>query len=96
MFNEVELLINQTIQMRLSLKESLNWLKAHDHGISQSRYYQIKHKIMATSDKRKFDLTKKGIFEQHLERIDQLELILKLSWQNYHLENDVYKKQKIL
>jgi hypothetical protein len=82
--------------MKLSTKESLAWLEAHGNQMSESNYYKIKAKINATTEKRKFDLVRKGLFEQHIERIDQLETILKLSWENYHRETNAFRKQKIL
>ena len=38
----------------------------------------------------------KGLWQQHLQRIEQLETILDLSWVNYTAEVDPSKKQKIL
>jgi hypothetical protein len=34
--------------------------------------------------------------EQHLEKLDRIELIENLMWQNYHIETDPTKKVKIL
>ena len=59
-------------------------------------FYRIKGKLKSATEKRKFELQKQGLWEQHLERIDQLETILKFSWQNYHRANDPIKKQRIL
>ena len=38
----------------------------------------------------------KGLWQQHLQRIEQLETILDLSWVNFTAEVDPSKKQKIL
>ena len=59
-------------------------------------FYRIKGKLKSLTDKRKFDLQKQGLWEQHLERIDQLETILKFSWQNYHRTTEPMNKQRIL
>tara|TARA_R110002020_G_scaffold8222_3_gene33429 strand:+ start:2732 stop:3157 length:426 start_codon:yes stop_codon:yes gene_type:complete len=98
--NETEVLVMQTIIMKLNEAESLAWVRSHlpkkKKPIDRSTYYRLKGKIIASADKRKFELQKKGLWEQHLERIDQLETTLKFSWQNYHREQDISKKQRIL
>ena len=95
-FNDREILVVQTMCMRLSEVDSLKWLKSHGHEIKPSTYYKIKGQIKGSSEKRKFDLAKEGLWEQHLERIDQLETALKLSWENYHMEQAGIKRVKIL
>ena len=82
--------------MRLSEKESLSWVKTHGQEMEKSTFYKIKAQVKGSADKRKFELTKEGLWEQHLERIDQLETALKLTWQNYHREKDPSKKVRIL
>ena len=82
--------------MRLSEKDSLKWLKMHGHDIKQATYHKVKKKIKDSTDKRKFELSREGLWEQHLERIDQLETALKLTWENYHLEIDASKKVRII
>ena len=94
--NDAEILVMQTMVMRLTQEESLAWLRSHGHDIKVRRFYQLKSKLKAGANKRKFDLQKEGLWEQHIERIDQLETILKFSWQNYHRANDPIKKQRIL
>lgn len=82
--------------MRLSVRESLAWLSSHGHDMKEAKYHRLKAKIEASVDKRKFNLMSKGLLEQHFERIDQLETIQKLSWENYHREVNPYRKTKIL
>lgn len=97
--NETEILVMQTIIMKLNEAESLAWVRSHlppKKKMDRSTFYRIKGRIVASADKRKFELQKKGLWEQHLERIDQLETTLKFSWQNYHRETDITKKQRIL
>ena len=95
-FNDREILVVQTMCMRLAEKDSLNWLKSHGQEMKTSTFYKIKAHIKGSSDKRRFELTKEGLWEQHLERIDQLETALKLAWANYHTETDATKKVRIL
>lgn len=96
MFNDLEVLIVQTQVMRLTEKESIAWLKAHGQDVALSTFYRIKGLIKSSTDKRKFELMRNGLLEQHFERIDQLETILKLSWENYHRTDKIMEKQKIL
>ena len=66
--------------MRLSQQHSLEYLKEHGHNISITTYKKLKKAIRDNSEKRKFELIQNGLWEQHLERIDQLETILRLGW----------------
>ncbi len=46
--------------------------------------------------KRLYHVAKIGFQDQHLDRIDNTELCLKLTWENYHLERDPFKKFQML
>ena len=97
--NDSELLVMQTIVMRLNEKESLAWIRSHEDTKKKMEvrsFYRIKGRLKSSSEKRKFELQKNGLWEQHLERIDQLETALKFSWENFHREKDASKKQRIL
>jgi len=95
-FTDIELLIVHTIVMRLNTKESLAYLAGHERKIKPSTFYKYKKKIVGSGERRKIELVRNGLWEQHLQRIDQLETIEKLSWENYHREKDPSKRQKIL
>ena len=86
--------------MKLNEAESLAWIRSHQTSRQKPMeirtFYRIKGKLKSLTDKRKFDLQKQGLWEQHLERIDQLETILKFSWQNYHRTTEPMNKQRIL
>ena len=89
----------QTIVMKLNEKESLAWIRSHQDTKKKMEvrsFYRIKGRLKSSSEKRKFELQKNGLWEQHLERIDQLETALKFSWENFHREKDASKKQRIL
>ena len=98
--NDSEILVMQTIVMKLNESESLAWIRSHQTSrqkpMEVRTFYRIKGKLKSLTDKRKFDLQKQGLWEQHLERIDQLETILKFSWQNYHRTTEPMNKQRIL
>lgn len=90
----------QTMVMRLNEADSLAWIHAHQENVKKKmdrrRFYRIKGKLKSTTEKRKFELQKQGLWEQHLERIDQLETAIKFSWENYHREQNPTRRQKIL
>ena len=90
----------QTIIMKLNEPESLAWIRSHQTNkkkpMEVRAFYRIKGTLKSTTDKRKFELQKQGLWQQHIERIDQLETILKFSWQNYHRTTEPMNKQRIL
>ena len=76
--NDIDIHVMQTMIMRFNEDESLAWINSHlpkkAKKMSIRVFYRIKGKLKSTTDKRKFDLQKQGLWEQHLERIDQLEI----------------------
>ena len=95
-FTDAEILVVHTMIMRLSEKESLEYLKTKGHEIKLRTLQKAKKKIRDSANQRKFELARNGLWEQHLERLDQLETILKLAWENYNLEKEPFKRVKIL
>ena len=96
MYSEVELLVIRTKVMRMTVKDSLEYIRDLGHSINKAKYYRVLGHIDLVANQRKFDLMGKGLWQQHLQRIEQLETILDLSWVNYTAEVDPSKKQKIL
>ena len=78
----------ETVKMRLTEKESLEYLKDNGFEISDTTLYREKSKLEKMKLKRLYQIAKYGFEEQHLERIDNCELILKLMWQNAMNEKD--------
>ena len=74
----------ETVKMRLTEKESLEYLKDNGFEISDTTLYREKSKLEKMKLKRLYQIAKYGFEEQHLERIDNCELILKLMWQDYN------------
>ena len=72
----------ETVKMRLTEKESLEYLKDNGFEISDTTLYKEKSKLEKMKLKRLYQIAKYGFEEQHLERIDNCELILELMWQN--------------
>lgn len=96
MLSDREQLVLHTMRMRLSTLEALAYLKANNNEMTERNYFYIKKKLEERKLHRLYEIAKIGFVDQHLERIDQLELIQKLMWQNFHLEQDPYKKNRIL
>jgi hypothetical protein len=84
--------------MKLSEKESLAYLKDKGFEISFQHFYRLKKNIQQSRFDRLTLIAKEGFVDQHLERIDQLELINKEYWKLYNATNekDTLKKALIL
>ena len=98
--NDSEILVMQTIVMKFNEAESIAWVHQHqspkEKKMQVRTFYRIKGKLRSITDKRKFELQKHGLWQQHIERIDQLETILQFSWQNFHLAQTPVARQRIL
>lgn len=94
--NTVQPFIIQTMVMRLSEKESMQYL--HDKGfkISRDSFYRLKRNIQKSRFDRLSIIAKSQFVDQHLERIDQLELINSEYWKLYRETKDTFKKTLIL
>jgi hypothetical protein len=89
-------LIIQTMIMKLSQKESLAYLKDKGIEISVPYYYRLKKNIQTSRFDRLNLIAKTQFVDQHLERIDQLELINSEYWKLYRETKDTFKKTLIL
>ena len=74
----------ETVKMRLTEKESLDYLKDSGFEISDTTLYREKSKLEKMKLNQLHQIAKYGFEEQHLERVDNCELILKLMWQDYN------------
>jgi DNA repair ATPase RecN len=88
--------IIQTMAMDLSEIEALSYLEDRGFTISRESYYRYKRKIKNSRFERLSLIAKQGFVDQHLERIDQLELIDQEYWKLYRQEKDNFKKAQIL
>jgi len=86
----------ETIRMQLSAEKSLLYMKDAGYDISISTYKRDKNKLNKNKLKRLYHIAKIGFEDQHLERIDTLELIQKEMWKNYHECNNPFQKVMIL
>jgi hypothetical protein len=88
--------IIETIRMRLNEKQSLEYLKEVGFTIGPATFYREKQKVEELKLKRLYHIAQIGFQDQHLDRIDNTELCLKLMWENYQLEKDPYKRFQML
>lgn len=88
--------IIQTMVMRLSENESIEYLKGKGYSISHNTLYRFKRKIAESRFDRLSLIAKQGFVDQHLERIGQLELINKEYWKLYNAERNNMNKALIL
>ncbi len=89
-------LIVETIRMRLTEKQALEYLNDSGFPLAVATYYREKRKVQKLKLQRLYLIAKIGFVDQHLERIDKCELIEKLMWENLRNEIDPYKKTLIL
>jgi hypothetical protein len=93
---ETKRAVLETIRMRLSEKQALAYLEGTGHTMKRSMYYKHKAELESKKLERLHFIAMMGFEDQHLERIDTCELIAKLHWQNYLMEQSPYKKSLIL
>jgi len=82
--------------MRLSEKESLEYLDDKGFKISRDSFYRLKRNIQKSRFDRLNLIAKTQFVDQHLERIDQLELVNQEMWKLYNKETNTFKQVLIL
>ena len=82
----------ETIRMRLTERQALFYLKEVGFEMSDTTLYREKAKLEKMKLKRLYHIAQIGFQDQHLDRIDQIEICLKFLWENYHKEQDPFKK----
>lgn len=86
----------ETMRMRLTEKEALEYLRNAGFETSDTTWYREKKQLEKMKLKRLYHIAKLGFEDQHLQRIDICELIQKLMWQNVKEVKDPYKRNQIL
>lgn len=94
--SEKESLILHTVIMRMTEKESLEYLAKHDVHIKPRAYYNYKKKLRESGEAKANHIAIKGFLEQHIQRIYTFETIEREFWSCYVSEPDPYKKTIIL
>jgi hypothetical protein len=82
--------------MKFSEKESMQFLSDKGFKISVPQFYRVKRQIQESRFDRLALISKQGFVDQHLERIDQLELINQEYWKLYNAEKNNMNKASIL
>ena len=81
--------------MRFSINQSLEYCKDNGYPISRATYCRIKKRLENEKLSRLYDYAKN--FESwHLERMEELERIRQLMWQQFEACKDPLKKTTIL
>ena len=78
--NATESLVVATKIMRLSEKESLDYLKKRGIEISRDKYYRILGRVSSETSKRLYEICK-NFKERHMARIDEVETIRQKLWE---------------
>jgi hypothetical protein len=95
MLNEKEKAVVETITMRFHAPEALDYLKKLGMVMGLSTYYRYRKKVEEMKLER-MQFIADHFQELHLEKIDRLELIDRLMWQEYEKETQPYRRVKIL
>jgi len=82
--------------MPMSEIEALEYLDTKGFQISRQHYHRLKKNIKESRFDRLTLIAKSQFVDQHLERIDQLELVNQELWQQYKQEQNPSKKANIL
>lgn len=93
--SDTEKIIVDTMTMRMLPNEALAYLKDNGVKISRRTYFRLKAKLEANKFERLMHIAQR-FTEQHLQRIDRLELVESLMWKNYDAEQSPAKKVNIL
>ena len=93
--SDTERAVVETITMRMLPNEALQYLKDCGIEISRHSYFRHKAKLEASKWERLMSIAER-FTEQHLQRIDKLELVESLMWKNYDAEKNPHKKVDIL
>lgn len=88
----------EVMRMRLPERLALAYLGSDAIGfpMSESTLWREKRKIRKLKFQRLALIASSGFQDQHIERIDNLEMIQKLMWQNYHQCTNAYQRVIIL
>lgn len=95
--NDRQKIVLETIKMRLTDSQALQYMQRHGFTVSHATLTRDKRKLETSKMERMFEIAEMGGIEyQHLERIDNTELALKLMWQNYNAEHNPFRRVLIL
>ncbi|MDR4512330.1 MAG: hypothetical protein MRJ93_11580 [Nitrososphaeraceae archaeon] len=93
---DTERAVVESIRMRLSTEQALVYMKDVGYPVARATYFRYKKKLEEKKFERLNHIAKIGFIDQHLERIDGLELIEKKMWVEYNREKDPFKRIQML
>jgi hypothetical protein len=85
----------ETMTMKMHIKFALQYLKDNRHDMSERTYFRHKKRIESLKWQRLYHIAEL-LTDQHLQRIDKLELVEHLMWKNYEEDKSSFKKVEIL
>lgn len=83
--SDTENAVVQTMTMRMNEKQALSFLKQNGFDISRRTYFRCKKKVEGLKWQRLMHIAE-FFTDQHLQRIDRLELVEHLMWTEYEKE----------
>jgi hypothetical protein len=93
---EIYPFIIDTMCMRMSEKEALDFLEQKGFQISSRTYYRLKEEIKESTHQRLNLIASSEFMSQHLDRIQTLQTINHEMWDNYAMCKDPFKRVQIL
>lgn len=78
MLDDIEKLVVETIRMRLTTQQALENLKDNEFPVSRARYFRHKRRVEEKKLEGLYHIAKIGLEDQHLQRINGLEIIEKM------------------
>jgi len=89
--HERQILVIEAMNKRLSNQKTLEYLKQFGYDISNNTLKRDRKKIRDNALPRLYAMAKIGYVDQHINRIDKMEMIEKEMWANYENITDPYK-----
>jgi hypothetical protein len=93
--SDTEKAVVDTMTMQLSPSQAVQYLKDEGYDMHKRTYFRYKKRIEASKWQRLYHIAEM-FTDQHLQRIDRLELVEHLMCKNYDAEKSPYKKVEIL
>ena len=96
MLSDTDKAVLETIRMRLTTDQALQYLKDNEFPLSRASYFRHKKKLEEKKLKRLYEIAKIGFEDQHLETIDEFHLGFRMMWKNVLREQDPYKQNSMI
>ena len=96
LLSDTEKAVVETIRMRLSTEQALQYMKDNGFPVSRATYFRHKKKLEEKKLERLYHMANIGFEYQCLDRIDGLELIEKKMWEECNKEKTPWKRVQIL